>query len=81
MSKLYGLYQCPLMRFLGNDIQTDLKVPYYTVFHQFHTAVRGPTTLYLKCIAPNPSEVLNFSSLKVTQVSSTESRLLLCLHL
>ena len=23
-----------------------LKIPYYTVFHQFYTAVRGPTTLY-----------------------------------
>ena len=31
-----------------------LEVPYYTVFHQFHTAVRGSTTLYLKCIAPKP---------------------------
>ena len=49
-----------------------LHIPYYTVFHQFHTAVRGPTTLYSKCIAPNPSVVLNFSSLKVAQVSSTE---------
>ena len=58
-----------------------LKVPYYTVFHQFHTAVRGPTTLYLKCIAPSPSVVHNFSCLKVNQVSSTESRLFLCLHL
>ena len=37
-----------------------LKVPYYTVFQQFHTAVGGPTTLYLKCIAPNSSVVLNF---------------------
>ena len=58
-----------------------LKVLYYTVFHQFHTAVRGPTTLYLKCIAPNPSIVLNFSCLKVTQVSSTKIRLFLCLQL
>ena len=32
------------------------EVPYYTVFfflNKFHTGVRGPTTLYLKCIAPN----------------------------
>ena len=58
-----------------------LKVPYYTVFHLFHTAVRGPETLYLKCIAPNPSMVLNFSCLKVTLLSSTESRLFLCLHI
>ena len=36
-----------------------LKVPYFIVFHQFHTAVRGLTTLYPKCIAPNPSVVLN----------------------
>ena len=58
-----------------------LKVPYYTVFHQFHTAVRGPTTtVYLICIAPNPSVVLNFSFLKVALLSSTESRLFLCLH-
>ena len=46
MSKLYGLYQCPLMRFLGNDIQTGLKVPYYTVFHQFHTAVQQHCVRY-----------------------------------
>ena len=26
----------------------DLKVPYYTVFHKFHTAIRSPTTLYSK---------------------------------
>ena len=32
---------------------------------QFHTAVRGQATLHLKCIAPNPSLVLNFSCLKV----------------
>ena len=63
-----------------SKIKTELKVPYYTVFHQFHTAVRGPTTLYLKYIAPNPSMVLNFSCLKVAQVSSTESSLFLCLH-
>ena len=37
--------------------------------------------LYLVCIATNPSVVLNFSCLKVAQVSSTESRLFLCLHL
>ena len=45
---------------LGRDVHSQrnvLKVPHYTVFHQFHTAVRGPTTLYLKCIAPNPSVV------------------------
>ena len=58
-----------------------LKFPYYTVFHQFHTAVRGPTTLYLKWIAPNPSVVLNFSCLKVALLSSTEGRRFLCLHL
>ena len=53
-----------------------LNVPYYTVFHQYNTA--GPTTLYLKCIAPNPSVVLNFSCLKVTQVSSTERSFCAC---
>ena len=58
-----------------------LKVLYYTVFYQFHTAVRGPTTLYLKCIAPNPSVVLNFSCLKVALQSSIQSSLFLCLHL
>ena len=57
-----------------------LKVPYYTVFHQFHTAVRGPTTLYSICIASNTSVVLKFSCLKVAQVSSTESRLPCLLH-
>ena len=62
-------------------VNFDLKVPSCAAFDQFHTAVRGPTTLYLKCISPNPSVVLNFSCLKVTQVSSTESRLFLCLHL
>ena len=51
---------------------TYLKVPYYTGFHQFHTTVRDPTTLFPKCIAPNRSVVLNFSCLKVAQVSSTE---------
>ena len=49
--------------------------------HQFHTAVRGPTTLYSICVAQNPSVVLNFSCLKVALLSSTESRLFLCLHL
>ena len=29
-----------------------LKVPYYTVFHQFDSDVRGPTALYSICIAP-----------------------------
>ena len=58
-----------------------LKDPYYTVFHQFHTAVRGPTTLYSICIAPNPSLVLNFSCLKVALQSSIQSSLFLCLHL
>ena len=56
-----------------------LKVPNYTVCHQF--SHRGPTTLYSICSAPNSSVVLNFSCLKVTQVSSTESRLFLYLHL
>ena len=50
-------------------------------FSSISHAVRGLATLYLKCIAPNPSMVLNFSCLKVAQVSSTESRLFLCLHL
>ena len=35
----------------------DLKVPYYTVCHLFYTAVRGPTTVYSKCIALNSSVV------------------------
>ena len=61
------------------SIPKVLKVPFYNVFHQFHTAVT--TTLYSKCIAPNPFMVLNFSCLKVAQVSSTEIRLFLCLHL
>ena len=39
-----------------------LKVPYYTVFHHFHTAVSSPTTLYSIRAAPEPSVVLNFSS-------------------
>ena len=55
-----------------------LKVPYYTVFHQFDTAVRGPTTMYSICIAP--SVVLNFSCLKVALQSSIQSSLFLCLH-
>ena len=50
-----------------------LKVPHYTVFHQFHTAVRGPSTLYLRYIAPNPSLVLNFSCLKVALLSAAVS--------
>ena len=37
--------------------------------------------MYLICIAPNPSMFLNFSCLKVTLLSSTESRLFLSLHL
>ena len=61
-----------LLSYLSHPAACHLKVPYYTVFNQFHTAVRGQTTLYLKCIAPNPSVVLNFSCLKVVQVSSTE---------
>ena len=48
----------------------NLKVPYYTCFHQFHTAVRGPTALYSIYIVPNPSLVLNFSCLKVALQSS-----------
>ena len=68
--------------FFVESVHTEmLKVPYYTVFCQFHTAVRDPTTLNLKCIAPNPPMVLNFSCLKVTQMSSTESRLFLCLNM
>ena len=62
-------------------IDDCLKVPYYTIFHQFHRAVRGPTALYLICIAPNPSVVLNFSCLKVALQSSIQSSLFLCLHL
>ena len=58
-----------------------LKVPYYTVFHQFGTAVRGQTTLYSICIAPNTSVVLNSSCLKVALLSSVHSTLFLCLHL
>ena len=58
-----------------------LKVPYYTVFHQFHTAVRGPTTLYSICIAPNTSVLLNSSCLKVALLRSIQSTLFLCLHL
>ena len=49
-----------------------LKVPYYMVFHQFNTAVRSPKTLYSNHIAPNPSLVLNFSWLKVAQLSSPD---------
>ena len=59
----------------------SLTVPYYTVLHQFHTAVRGPTTLYSICIAPNTSVVLNSSCLKVALLSSVQSTLFLCLHL
>ena len=58
-----------------------LKVPYYTVFHEFHTAVRGPTTLYSICIAPNTSVVLNSSCLKVALLSSIQSTRFVCLHL
>ena len=66
---------------LGTTFTYILKVPYYTVFHQFHTADRGPATLFSRSIGPNPSMVLDFSCLKVAQVSSTENRLFLCLHL
>ena len=66
---------------LVEDAAIYLKVPYYTVFHQFHTAVRGPTTLYSICIAPNTSVVLNSSCLKVALLSSVHSTLFLCLHL
>lgn len=71
-----GYYSCTCSMFQ----YVHLKVPYYT-FHQFHTAVRGPTTVYSKRLATNPSMVLNFSHLRVAQVSSPENRLLLCLHL
>ena len=62
--------KCNTMNALDERMSSSmpiLKVPYLTVFHEFHTAVRGPATLYLICIAPNPSVVLNFSCLKVTQ--------------
>ena len=52
-----------------------LQVPYYTVFHQYHTAVRGPKTLCSIC------KVLNFSCLIVTLQSSIQGSLFLCLHL
>ena len=61
--------------------RTTLKVPYYTVSHQFHTAVRGPKTLNSICIVPNPYMFLNFSCLKVALQSSIQSSLFLCLHL
>ena len=70
-----------MLRTWQNANKYVLKVPYYTVFHQFHTAVRGPTALYSICIALNPTMVLNFSCLKVALQSSTQSSLFLCLHL
>ena len=54
------------------------KVPYYTVVHQFDTAVRGLKTLYSICITPNPCMVLNFSCLKLALQSSIQSSLILC---
>ena len=56
---------------LSGEKNIYLKIPYYAVFHEFHRAVRGPTTLYSKCNAPYLSMVLNFSCLKAAQVSST----------
>ena len=47
-----------------NDLLRIHLISYNTFFQQFHTAVRGPTTLYSKFIAPNSSVVLNFSCLK-----------------
>ena len=47
-------HTCPVLYTYDTVRTADLKVPYYTVFHQFHIAVRGPTTLYSICIASNP---------------------------
>ena len=48
------------------SLKCPLKVPYYTVFHQFHTAIRGPTALYSICIGPNPSMVPERKPLTLT---------------
>ena len=65
----------PVRRSLKDDTVDflSLKVPHYTVFHQFHTANRSPTILYSIFIAPNPSLVLNFSCLKVALLSAAVS--------
>ena len=58
---------------------TDLKVPYYTVFHQYIIGLRYIQNVSLKCLARNTKRITHCSKHPI--IPSVSKALILCLLL